>query len=1504
MPGFKEGKYGKYNSYIQFSDANARLASMLEEMGNKALYDKLLGFTEKLGGKTNNVRNVEKLPEDRMISTGSGEQIKNYFNVQAVENEAEAFLDELHAYLGDFLKNHDKKYDPYIGYFKQAYLMSDTKNGSYAEAVYDSPYLFGIQNMTACDPKIEQYGGRENFEAQLCGDQTDPITKAKVPLGYINEWFANSADLYAMAQKKQTINAQAHTAEEEAAYLDELDRVYTKTLTNFDRFHAFAKKEIDPKTGTSKYDQYFSNKLDMFTGVAYCATESSRRSARPCFSWIRGEHQAIKNGWGMNELGVLGSVYAMADAIEDDYRYFENDYNPNALRTKIDAAEQKIANANEKITTLRARLKNEKDAQRKADIRERIAQWEGSIEENKQSIADDRKSIEQYDERKAFFKKEIERVNALKKEVSSIRVTNESDKYMLAGKLNSYLKSIDDVSDRLSISTRNAVNTKKTAENQLNSILPKLEEAHKSRNASLFASRKIAELPDDLLDDKTIKDENAAYVIRHGGFSMVMGKFLNEDQPALKEELNKDKIGGYGIDEIELMVNDRFDEETPKKFSSYVYGSRSGNGFNVELISREGERERWESKLDAIHKKWTEQYMKCDKTDAVFKPYTDSLGTMFDVKKGNMLQAYSDNMIVRGLCASFADGPRIFKENHRRANDFLSHAVIKETLDKNGVTVPFMSFYSGVGETIEAEFYKQNAMKSGWNKAKEKIYFSKLTKAYEKVINAHSELAKLPDDIQNDRSVTDNTLASTTGIGGFEGRSSFQYMDAMRWNIQAMQNGWSKDNMVVMSSLGFLEGGMNLYLYQLNHRIKLDQNEVSRKQTEVQNAKARGEDTSQLEAEINQLNNDIARTKDSAAKLEEFKKNEFAEFKKELFDKKINSPADVIEVLNKIEEFRKANENHPAVNTEGNKVTRDHLLNSPLESFKVSMDIVSNDAIRELEKTVEAEKVPGTNTFKELTENEQKEISRLEEISAASKSCARTADFLLAGIGSKQNLDYETALKMTSTYFENRYLSEICGEEHPELFDKNNFNYRKAVKLLEKEADKFAKTFLDKFYPPVVDAQNNVMPRTIKGDELVNILAFGGLDTQYREVTKKIEAGLRRANMEVFTDGSMTNTQRDESGKIISSERIRINDNLKRTCNRLSDANNNINFHFTSDLYYEITDRMSKLYKEKLALDKKIKKAFDAAKNKPGEEYSEKPLKIDQKAYDSFKLKVNTMHYYLDKYIDGKEAKLAKGKKLNRYERQHFEAAKDARNAILAIKYQLHYFGNNGPSNLDIRQEELEYNVDKDSIMGNVNSKKIYEHNKMVELKNDINAMNAREAENRENLAKQADAHRDDIVKSAEREIYLTAISSVLGKESGANVIKNAENNSLLRKVVEDLETGKGTSADFERFRRKCFDDESFRKEFADKVMASVKAGKSAHQDILKCRDEALHSAIQKNVNNTAELTKLEEIKKVMGANVEPVMIHHNPAVVNHVNNRNNLQAGNHPAKESKNVLG
>lgn len=90
MPGFKDGKYGKFNSYYQFIETLSRVEQLLIEAGNDALAAKARQFSDKLASKTGKVRNVEKLPLGQELISNSSQRIMYYLNVPGLSDESEA----------------------------------------------------------------------------------------------------------------------------------------------------------------------------------------------------------------------------------------------------------------------------------------------------------------------------------------------------------------------------------------------------------------------------------------------------------------------------------------------------------------------------------------------------------------------------------------------------------------------------------------------------------------------------------------------------------------------------------------------------------------------------------------------------------------------------------------------------------------------------------------------------------------------------------------------------------------------------------------------------------------------------------------------------------------------------------------------------------------------------------------------------------------------------------------------------------------------------------------------------------------------------------------------------------------------------------------------------------------------------------------------------------------------------------------------------------------------
>ena len=98
------------------------------------------------------------------------------------------------------------------------------------------------------------------------------------------------------------------------AYLEKLNQSFEKILENHKKFD-----ELVNEDGTSPYDSMLNQRLDTMVGKG--TDTISQRNCMGAIEQIRGQQKAIENGWGMNELAVVGSVFSQVYEIEKKLRY-------------------------------------------------------------------------------------------------------------------------------------------------------------------------------------------------------------------------------------------------------------------------------------------------------------------------------------------------------------------------------------------------------------------------------------------------------------------------------------------------------------------------------------------------------------------------------------------------------------------------------------------------------------------------------------------------------------------------------------------------------------------------------------------------------------------------------------------------------------------------------------------------------------------------------------------------------------------------------------------------------------------------------------------------------------------------------------------------------------------------------------------------------------------------------------------------------------------------------
>ena len=165
----------------------------------------------------------------------------------------------------------------------------------------ENPYLSNMISMLQNGPKINEQNPIQQTVKYL--QNTNPVSGKQEtgPLQNLNIFMAQVTGLLDREYEKQKIN-EHYTPEKEAAYLKKLDADFSKVLENLSDLEKLVRED-----GTSDYDEYLNAPLDVMTGKNRQAV-LNRPDISGSIANIKGQQQAIRNGWGMNEIGLPGSL--------------------------------------------------------------------------------------------------------------------------------------------------------------------------------------------------------------------------------------------------------------------------------------------------------------------------------------------------------------------------------------------------------------------------------------------------------------------------------------------------------------------------------------------------------------------------------------------------------------------------------------------------------------------------------------------------------------------------------------------------------------------------------------------------------------------------------------------------------------------------------------------------------------------------------------------------------------------------------------------------------------------------------------------------------------------------------------------------------------------------------------------------------------------------------------------------------------------------------------------
>ena len=273
------------------------------------------------------------VPKDKSM------EMKNVFkgDVSNIDKKASQFYNDVTREYKELCK--DKKDDPEFMAFKNIFdnsmISADYQSGDCFSAMADNPYLMDLFIQSSGMPRFGSLSLSELKKGLEASPSADKETKG--PLKMLDEYFRCTNELFRREYDKQKLVKEGYTPEQEKEYLENLKRDMTATVKNFDKLYDFCEKHGNKyKAGV-----LLNNDLDHITAVE----NNHNRGADNAIGHIRGQLNAIENGWGMEELVPLGALGELKHRLETNCR--KGDYLINQQNSHIKIDFEKIEKAKE-----------------------------------------------------------------------------------------------------------------------------------------------------------------------------------------------------------------------------------------------------------------------------------------------------------------------------------------------------------------------------------------------------------------------------------------------------------------------------------------------------------------------------------------------------------------------------------------------------------------------------------------------------------------------------------------------------------------------------------------------------------------------------------------------------------------------------------------------------------------------------------------------------------------------------------------------------------------------------------------------------------------------------------------------------------------------------------------------------------------------------------------------------------------------------------------------------
>ncbi len=1196
---------------------------------------------------------------------------------------------------------------PYLGLFKIVSSSLDTKKGNFTEMYVDSPVIEKLLGMLTNTFKTnEALNGDVEHDSKVLlewqealSDQVDEETKEKVPFSYIVKFYDHLAELHELELEKQRIRDE-YSVEKEKEYLNRLSIAYTKFTDNMTRFTRFVKgKYVDQKDGTSKdvvnkqdgttkYDSLFQNGLDMFTGTVQVGAFNARSTSIPQ-AWIRGMNQAIQNGWGMNELEVLGCVEATVTCLEDELNSYK-------LKNKMpDDKEDDVA------INMRAQIQAVKT------YKETVWNRKVHTKEEKLKIAEEVKNL-------------LDKVIA------------------------SEVPSADTITKNLK-SQIEAFILRTVAKNRIKK-LPSKEEKDEMFSATFKKRQESAFILDEA---KTLKDS-----------------VIKENNPSLFNEIYED-------DQSKKKGNHtRFYDYKKEQIQTGYAPSKSGLGKGTLEVTVEryaGTDEDAQIMTDWVNRThaWYGDYLKTlPKADMVFYPVYNITKTILNTKKGSYLDACLDNQILTIAKRHSNFMPKIFKEWKGVGNSAADREAVRKGLKKSGVLLPVVAYYDGLNDVINAEYLKQQLQKKGWTTEAEKEYYKKISFAYGKVIKAYEELAAFPDEIQAEskKNLEDN-LGAITDQNDKLRRGISAAVEGMKWELQGIKNGWHAEHIAVMRNLGLIEG-------HFKREIAIEERELKMKKERLEGYKAANDQDM-----ISKVEGDIKNTEKKLANYRNFRDKELAEFKKTVWNKKINGADDVLDVLNMFDRFRWDNMDKEDVSNE---------LKIKYNEMRLILNDINNKAISE-----------------QMAIYEKKAVWRKPvEMENPYSALEKDQEVLLEHMRNQKHFDANEMIAMTTQYM-------LLGLEKSGSEAMKNPKHAPYVTHAVK---KYANEFVESLMQSIQKSRKD----RVSGKLFAEYMKHGHHENYYSLIEESAASQEKKSRLVYFIEGkSGTN----EKGQRITGEEM-----VALAMGDIAQADvMDALAQFSGTKYGEFKNKLGLLlsdknYYNKLLLEK-IEKKEDAV--------------LPAGTLRGYHKRVKDLYKDADSLIKGIQ-KTDKG--LTELDKLMIDALEKSKKGLLALEKGIKVFMNDGPTKRDFQLLQG-YGVKYHDVTSYVHCVK----NRNAELLGEaqLKAFEQIEIEKSRFTKSLQPYNEQAVLNSAMNMIYLDSLFVAYSRQTSDLSLERRYVTEFMS-CVKAFNEKKGESAESIAFRKSAFENNEFKEAFKVAVLSKVNAGYVKPDEIYQCRDEAM----------------------------------------------------------------